>query len=128
MEQVHDGGDVGGGGADVGAGAAGGQPVADTSDAALIVSLRIRGLNVAADRLELYAGMAPHQRRLSEDTQAAGLELAAHMAYEGIPFTAMTCDDAVAVAALMAMHAKHVSDEKRDRDAMPRLILPGRLS
>lgn len=76
----------------------------------------------------MYAGLAPHQRRLSEDTQAAGLWMARHLAYEGIPFLTMTCDDAVATAAIMAMHAKELSDEKRDRDAMPKLILPSRIS
>lgn len=96
-------------------------PAHDADDATLVLALRSAGQEVAAARLELYAGLAPGQRRLSEDVRATGIRAATALSYEGIPFLELTCDDAVAVAAIMALRAKQAKDEQ----AMPRLILPG---
>lgn len=90
------------------------------TDEALIAELRERGLEEAADRLELYAGLSEGQRHLSEESRSHGLFMAASLSYEGIPFFELTTDDAVAVAAIMAQRARHA----RQAEAMPRLILP----
>ena len=97
------------------------QPAHDADDATLVLFLRSLGQEAAAARLELYAGLAPGQKRLSEDAREHGIVMAASLSFEGIPFLELTCDDAVAVAAIMAMRAKQAKDEQ----AMPRLILPG---
>lgn len=82
--------------------------------------LRGRGLDAVADRLAHYAGLMPGQKRLSEDVRNQGLAFAEHMAFEGIPLWELTCDDAVALAGIMAVRAKQAQAE----EAMPRLILP----
>lgn len=97
------------------------QPAHDADDATLVLFLRSLGQEAAAARLELYAGLAPGQKRLSEQMREVGIRAATSMSFEGIPFPELTCDDAVAVAAIMAMRAKQAKDEQ----AMPRLILPG---
>lgn len=95
-------------------------PGAEPSDEALILNLRLRGLTAAADRLERYAGLATEQRHLSDAARDQGLAWATGMAFEGIPLTELTCDDAVALAAIMAVRAKQTQAE----EAMPRLSLP----
>lgn len=86
----------------------------------LVAELRACGHSEAADRMERYAGLSPSQRHLTEDTRNTGLFMAMDLSYEGIPFVELTCEDAVALAAIMAHRAR----QARDAEAMPRLILP----
>lgn len=90
------------------------------SDEYLIGHLRGLGLTEAADRLAFYAGLSEGQRHLSTESRVAGLLIAESLSFEGIPFVDLTCEDAVAVAAIMAQRAR----QARDEAAMPRLILP----
>lgn len=90
------------------------------TDEQLVAELRKWGYTDAADRLERYAGLSPGQRHLSDEAHDHGLAMAMNMSYEGIPFVELTCEDAVALAAIMAHRAR----QDRDAEAMPRLILP----
>ncbi len=90
------------------------------TDEALVAELRTLGNTEAADRLERYAGLSPGQRHLSEDIHHHGIAMAMSLSFEGIPFVELTCEDAVALAAIMAHRAR----QARDAEAMPRLILP----
>lgn len=116
MAQDRSVGDVDGGSADVAA--AGGDTA--IGDQELIDQLTEYGMLEAAQRLAHYAGLAPDQQRISDETRDQGLAWAEHMAFDGVPFWRMTCDDAVATAAIMAVRAKQLKDEA----AMPKLILP----
>lgn len=90
------------------------------TDDVLVAELRACGHSEAADRLERYAGLSPGQRHLSEEMHHYGIALAMSLSFEGIPFVELTCEDAVALAAIMAHRAR----QARDAEAMPRLILP----